>query len=481
MATEGIGAILAGRPPGKLTIGLKTGFGVGQFVDGLSSTLLNSFFFFYMTNVCGLATSLTGLAVFVALAIDSVADPLIGSFSDNLRTRWGRRVPPMALSLVPMAASLGLLFSIPHTPSGLPLFLHVLALLIALRISLSAFLIPYMGLGAELTADYDERSSVVAFRAIFGMVGTLAGYGLGFGVFLHGPKGLLDGQGYLGLSWTCALALFATGAFATGASLHALPRVVHPSGSDRHLAARLIAEIGEVFRNRSFNVLFLGVLMFFVGQGVWLALMLDGGKYFWGLSVAEIQGIALALVAGIAAGLPVAFLLIGRVEKRTVVLLGIGVICMAQSLPIAAEFLGWLPAASPVRVPVLLGASVLIGACFTVVSVSFQSAMADAVDEHEHLFAARREGLYFASLSFASKAALGAGSLITGLLLSAIHFPSEQIAAGTVITIAPAVQHNLGWVYGPGAAVITLLCLIFFSRYRLNRAGHARILRALGR
>jgi GPH family glycoside/pentoside/hexuronide:cation symporter len=352
--------------------------------------------------------------------------------------------------------------------------------LIALRISLSAFMIPYMGLGAELSGDYDERSSVVAFRGIFGMVGTLAGYGLGFGVFLHGPKGLLDGPGYWNLGWTSAVALFATGAFATGASLRALPGVV-ATGSDRHLLVRLIAEMREVFRNRSFRVLFLGVLLFFVGQGVWLALMLDGGKYFWGLSVAEIQGIALGMVGGIALGLPVAFVLIGRIEKRAVVLIGIGVICIAQSLPIAAEFLGWLPPTTPIRVPVLLGASILIGACFTLISVSFQSAMADAVDEHELAFGARREGLYFASLTFASKAALGAGTLITGLLLAAIHFPSEQIAAGTAVTIAPAVQRNLGWVYGPGAAVITLACLLFFARYRLNRAGHARILRALGR
>ena len=55
--------------------------------------------------------------------------------------------------------------------------------------------------------------------------------------------------------------------------------------------------------------------------------------------------------------------------------------------------------------------------------VAHPAMMADAADEHEMLFGARREGLYFAGLGFASKAASGLGQVAAGFALDALHFP----------------------------------------------------------
>jgi GPH family glycoside/pentoside/hexuronide:cation symporter len=272
-----------------------------------------------VTNVCGLSGSLAGLAMFLALAIDAVADPVIGSISDNLRSRFGRRVPVMAVSLLPIAVSIGLLFSIPRLEGGWLLFGYVLLLLVTLRVSMSGFYIPYLGLGAELSPDYDERSSVVAFRSIFGMAGTLAAFVLGFGVFLGGPKGLLDRDAYGPLGWTAGAVLLLAGALATWASWRNAPRVPVATKTGHALGRRLLEELRDTFRNRSFRLLFGGVLVFFVGYGIAQTLGLNGNKYYWGLEVAQIQTIALAMVGGMALGLPLAFGLIGRVEKRSVV------------------------------------------------------------------------------------------------------------------------------------------------------------------
>jgi GPH family glycoside/pentoside/hexuronide:cation symporter len=387
----------------------------------------------------------------------------------------------MAASLLPLALALGLLLSIPHFTSLFALFAYTLALLIALRVSISAFTIPYMGLGAELSDDYDERSSIAAFRILFGIIATLITFVLGFGVFLGGAKGLLNRSGYVAFGWTSAALLLIAGVLATHASHKAQVRISTSSRADHGILGRLRIEVLEVFKNSSFRRLFGGVLVFFVGEGVVVALGLDGNKYFWALSGGQIQSIAMGTVVGLALGLPVAFVLIGRVEKMTVAIGGIAILCAAQGLPILAQLLGVLPAGIHFRVAILVSAAVVVGMVLTVVSISFPSAMADAVDEHEHLFGARREGLYFASLTFATKAALGLGSLFSGLLLDAIHFPSAAIAAGRSMDIAPSVIQHLGWVLGPAAALMTLTSLAFFSRYRLNRAAHAAILRALGR
>jgi GPH family glycoside/pentoside/hexuronide:cation symporter len=472
---------MALNSPPSLSAGFKAGYGLGQVVESVSTTLLNTFLFFYLTNLCGLSGTLAGLATFLALAVDAVADPVVGSVSDGLVSRWGRRVPVMAVSLLPIALTLALLFSIPRGTAGSTLFAYVFVLLVALRVSSSAFIIPYMGLGAELSADYDERSIVAAVRAAFGVAGNLAGYALGLGVYLNGPQGLLDRPAYSRLGWTAAAVILAAGAVASWVSLRAVPHMPVAAVSSQQLLRRLPREVREVFRNPSFRQLFGGVLLFFMGYGVALALNLHGSKYFWGLSAAQIQIIAMSNVAGLVLGLPLAFAFIGRIEKRSVVLAGIVAICLAQGLPVAAQLAGWLPDSSTVRVVLLSACALMTGMALATTTISFQSAMADAVDEHEMLFATRREGLYFASLSFAAKAASGLGSLISGLLLDVIHFPGAEIAAGATVTVAPLVQRRLGIAFGPVAALIILASLVFFARYRLTRGSHAAVRSAIRR
>lgn len=478
LPTAALAANFDAGQPLHLGVRFKSGYGIGQVVESISTVTLNTYLFFYLTNVCGLSGSLTGVALFIALAIDAVADPLLGSFSDNLRTRWGRRVPVMTVSLVPLALALGGLFSIPSL-SGWTLFLYVFALIVALRVSMSGFIVPYLALGAELSPDYDDRSSIVAFRVIFGIASMLIPLVLGFGTFLRGHDGLLDRAGYARFGWVSGVLLLAAGMLASVVSLKAPPRHSSATASREHVSRRLFGEVREVFRNPSFRRLFGGVLLFFVGQGLTGALGLDANKYFWSLDVKQIQTVAISLVGGLALGLPVGFALIGRIEKRTTVLAGIAIFAIAQGAPALGQVLGLLPPDIGVRMSILVGAGVIAGIAATLVTIAFQSALADAVDEHEQLFGARREGLYFASLSFANKAATGIGSLLAGFLLDSIQFPSKAIANGHTVAIAAGVLRHLGLVYGPAAALLTLASLAFFSRYRLNRAMHGAIAAAL--
>src|SRR5215467_13722003 len=93
----------------RLTVLQKTTYGSGALADGMASAALG-FLFFYMTAVCGLSGTLAGASLVIALLVDSVADPMIGSLSDNTSTPFGRRHPWMLLAVLPLALSLGLLF-----------------------------------------------------------------------------------------------------------------------------------------------------------------------------------------------------------------------------------------------------------------------------------------------------------------------------------------------------------------------------------
>src|ERR1700761_240496 len=76
-------------------------FGAGAIVDGITNTALAYFLLFYLTSVVGFSGTAAGFALLAALLIDAVADPLIGLISDKSRSRYGRRLPFVALSTPP--------------------------------------------------------------------------------------------------------------------------------------------------------------------------------------------------------------------------------------------------------------------------------------------------------------------------------------------------------------------------------------------
>ena len=94
-------------------------FGVGQVAEGLKNFSISYFALFYYNHVLGLSGSLTGLALAIALVVDALTDPMMGSLSDNFRSRWGRRHPFMVGGALPLAlAFFALLVAADTTPSA---------------------------------------------------------------------------------------------------------------------------------------------------------------------------------------------------------------------------------------------------------------------------------------------------------------------------------------------------------------------------
>jgi len=71
----------------------------------------STFLLFYYNQVLGVRAVLASVAIMVALVVDALTDPMVGSFSDNLRSRLGRRHPLMYAASVPLGVFLYLVFS----------------------------------------------------------------------------------------------------------------------------------------------------------------------------------------------------------------------------------------------------------------------------------------------------------------------------------------------------------------------------------
>jgi GPH family glycoside/pentoside/hexuronide:cation symporter len=449
-------------------------YSAGDLTDAVTNVALAQFLLFYLTAVVGLSGSLAGLALALTLVVDAFADPLIGYFSDNTQSKWGRRHPYMIVATIPLALSIGLLFSLPKIDSRPLLFGYVVAVLLLLRFSYSVFILPYIALGAELARDYADRSVLMIYRNFFNVCGTVLTVVLGLGIFMSGAHGLLTRSAYTPFGWTCAAIVLAASLISAFGTMGVRDRMYAIAPSARSAFSRLFGELRDVFRNHSFLVLLMTIVVFWIAQGTAISLGVHAYTYFWKVTADILQIVLISGTAGLFAGIPVCAVLVRRLEKKDVCTWAIVIVCALLFLPPVLRIVDVLPPNGVALNVILCMFSFTTSVALTNVFISFNSMMVDATDEHDLLFGVRREGLYFAALSFSGKAALGIGALVAGVALDVIGFPSDLTAHPNQIIAAHTIT-SLGLIYGPGAAMISALSAFAMTRYRISKSELMRI------
>jgi Na+/melibiose symporter-like transporter len=468
-------------PP--LATATKLAYGVGQLAEGVKSTAFSVFLLFYYNQVLGLSGAWTGLALGLATLFDAVIDPFMGSISDSFRHRWGRRHLFMYAAVLPLGASFTLLFVPPAGLGEGGLFAWLLACTMAVRAAMTLYGVPHMALGAELSADYAERTSVVAYRNAFGFVGGVLVVAVGWGYFFRAQPGFPEGQlnpaQYPWFGVCCGLAAAAS-VLLTALGTHArVPHLAQPSHAPEAFSvARLAGEMREALANPSFRALFLGVVLLFVTRGIEQGLGIYMFTHFWLISPAEILAVQGAAMAGLFVGTLLWVVLSRRVDKRPAFLAGVAVLSVFSLLPPLGKIFGWFPHHdSPAYVPLLASLALIAALGAAAGLVTSGSMMADIADEHELDTGRRQEGIFFGALLFAVKATSGLGQFVAGWGLDVIDFPLRAEPG----TVATATTDALGILYGPGIAIIAVFSLLVLSRYRITTARHAEIVAALAR
>lgn len=462
----------------RLPLRHKLGFAAGGLVDGTALHPLNIFLLFYLTSVAGMAPGLAGAAIAAGLVVDAIADPLIGSTSDHCRSRLGRRLPFMLGSLLPIALSLTLLFSLPPALNGVGLFVWVAFLSVALRVSVSLFLLPVTALGAELTDDYRERSTLMTLRWFFFMSGGIAGLLLGFGLFFAGPEGLMARGQYMPFAITLSLIVVGGGLVACRTALATRGRE-HSPMVEAHSLAAFFTELAECLRNPSFRIVLATNVLFFIGFGVNSVLGIHANTLFWGLTSGQTQAVTIALFFGLFLGAPFGGLLLSRMEKRNVLALGISALLLCQSAPVLLRLAGFFPFEGSMLATALTVFSLMMGMFMGSAGIAMNAMGPDVADQHEVLFGTRRKGLFAAGNAFANKAASAGGTLVAGLLLGFIALPKHADGKLSASDVPEGSLHLLGLVYGPGAALFSLAAVFIILKYRIDREAHARNIAAL--
>lgn len=191
----------------QLTTGKKIGYGIASAGDALTYGVMTVYLLYYLTTVAHIDAGKAGTISSVALFISAVTTFFVGYLSDNSRAKSGRRRPYIKAAMPVMFISFIGLFSYWGLEgSSAVIYYGVFASL--LWISYCTFFVPYTALGAEITDDYAERTSIRAYAAVGTQVGNFSSSVLPLIVV-----GLFAGAGLSATgSWTATAALFITAA-----------------------------------------------------------------------------------------------------------------------------------------------------------------------------------------------------------------------------------------------------------------------------
>ena len=114
---------------GKPSLGTRLAYGIGGGAGGIKNNGFEYVLLLFYSQIMGLSAVLVAAALWIALLIDAFSDPVVGYWSDNLRTRWGRRHPLMYAAMIPVSIAYFFVWNPPTELSGFSLFGWLLAFL----------------------------------------------------------------------------------------------------------------------------------------------------------------------------------------------------------------------------------------------------------------------------------------------------------------------------------------------------------------
>jgi GPH family glycoside/pentoside/hexuronide:cation symporter len=147
----------------------KTAYGTGTLVLNLLPAALGIFAFFLITGF-GMDPLLAGILAGLPRLFDAITDPIMGFITDNTRSKWGRRRPYIVIGAILSGICFALLWQMDPEASQQYNFWYFLAFSLAFTIGNTMFATPFVGLGYEISTDYNERTRLMAFAQFMGQI-----------------------------------------------------------------------------------------------------------------------------------------------------------------------------------------------------------------------------------------------------------------------------------------------------------------------
>ncbi len=408
-----------GRGEAFLTTPRLFGFSLGMIGERIFRDAPALLLLIFMTNYLAIPPALAGIAIFVPKILIIFVDPMVGSFSDRLNSRWGRRRPLMLAGSLLTSLSMILFFHVPRFAGPVPQSIYMSLIVLVGFMGYSLFSVPYLTMASEIAGGDDERRNVMSWRVVFMAIG------LSISAFAGGLVQTLGGglHGYATMSWIYAgICLF------TMLSTVVATRGITTAPGDTERAS-LISRFRMVGANKRYLRLLLVGFGQKVGEGVGYGSFAYFCIYAVHQPLSAIGLVVLASTAGQVLAQPLWLRASRRWSAPTLYTVGVLGWCLNLLLWLAMKDQSpyWL-------IPLGLQAGVSAGGFLMVTLGMLSNTMAaDAAET-----GLNREGVYSGAWLAMEKLAFALGALVVGVLLSLFGF-RESAGGATVHQSATAI------------------------------------------
>jgi glycoside/pentoside/hexuronide:cation symporter, GPH family len=472
----------AGGAPPPLGLGIRFAYGFGSMAYGISATVLSgSVLQLYFNQVIGLQAAWVGAALALTIIVDSITDPMIGRFSDNLRTRWGRRHMLMYASALPAALGIILMWHAPPGLSDAGLLAFMIGMLLFVRIAVSFYEIPSLALAPELAPAYHERTALISWRYLFIYGGAAAMSAILYQVFLRqdaaNPAGVLNRERYADFGVLAAAMIFVVIITASLAT-HRRIRHLHVPPVRQVTLRQTGKEMLFIVAQRPLQLLMGTALLNGFGGGVQFGLQAYFFLHYWSLKPQQMSYVLFVSPLAAIGMLLAAPRISARIGKKPFLMACYVGWAISFLLPFVGRLLGVMPPNGSVA---LLGALVAAGFFSVAFSIGFltmfNSLLADATDDVAAKSGLRSEGVLYAAFGLLDKWGAAVGAVVAGLLLTWVAFPTRAMPG----TVDMRIMEQLILAAVPLIVGSNVVGMFIVSRFGLNRARHEANLAELRR
>jgi Na+/melibiose symporter-like transporter len=338
-----------------------------------------------------------------------------------------------------------------------------------------------MSLGAELSVDYNERTSITSYRVMFVALMSTLIIIIGFVVFFvpseKYSRGLMNPETYPKFAMFCGFLIILSIIVSALGTRKVIPLL--PKAAENQIKFNLktfFKEVAMMFRMKSYRTIILYTMVLYIGIGVGTVFTTYFMEYYFQFTETQMALLPIASGIGGILALFLASILGEKFDKKRAVLYSTIAFSILFSLPYNLRLLGMFPENGEASLILIYFVCILFAYMFLWIVLSIVgSMMADVVDEFELKTNNRNEGLFFSSMSFAYKCTVGLGYFIAGVLLEIIAFPKQ---VGVEDVPMKAIE-GLGFIGGPVLMSTYLIAIIFLIAYPINKKRYNEIRVAL--
>ncbi len=450
---------------GKLSVITKLKYGVGDFGMAVVTAMLQFSMLFYYTDVVGVKPGLAGTAMLVGkITWDLINDTLFGYLEDKTKSRWGKRRPYLIFGALPFALSFWGVFSIPQGLGDVAYFFLIVGSFILFDTFHTLTATAYSAMTAEITEDYNERTSLSTYRMVFSVIGYIAGAGVSnvlAGVF-SSIFGVSIAQGWSLVALTFGV-LGGISMLIPGLFLKYTPAV-----ESKPSELPPVKSILSTFKNKPF-VMYVIITSIMSISFTMVTTMLN---YYIShrLHMDELGlFIMLAMMGTLAVFLVPCGIMSGKIGKAKTYALGLTI---ASAALIAVFF---LPEGQSVIIFVL---AAIAGLGFSAQWVCPHSMIPDVIEYDELMTGERREGVYYGVHATSGKITGALASAVCGWGLELGGYIEDLEAAGVSGQPEGAVT-AIRIMFALIPAVFLLICVPLLLKYPITKESHAEVMRQL--